>query len=104
MKSNRPEDYVISKIDSSRRNQFDRIYSSKGWRRIRARQLGRRPWCDRHLQESGIFVKADQVDHKRPLTAGGSISDPDNLRSLCASCHSQKTRGESTDTTPRPPK
>lgn len=40
----------------------------------------------------GETVTATQVDHIRPHKGNHTLRlDPDNLRSLCASCHSRKT-------------
>ena len=35
-----------------------------------------------------------EVDHIRPLRAGGKVYDPDNLQVLCRDCHIAKTAGE----------
>lgn len=80
------------------------IYSSRRWRMIRARHLKANPWCARHLAATGIKIPAVDVHHKRPLSAGGSLDDPNNLESDCHVCHSQLTRAETTDSPVRPPK
>ena len=36
-------------------------------------------------------MPATQVDHIKPIADGGEPWDLENLRSLCASCHSKKT-------------
>jgi 5-methylcytosine-specific restriction endonuclease McrA len=39
-------------------------------------------------------VKADEVDHIVPVSAGGDVFDLSNVQALCKSHHSQKTRRE----------
>ena len=43
----------------------------------------------------GKVVAADQVDHRIPPNGDEFLQrDPNNLRSLCASCHGRKTRAQ----------
>lgn len=51
--------------------------------------LRREPLC-RECWVHGRVTEATQVDHIVPLAEGGT-NDPDNLQSLCHSCHSRKT-------------
>jgi 5-methylcytosine-specific restriction protein A len=68
-----------------------RFYDKRAWRdRIRKDQLARHPLCERCLA-MGRVVAAEHVDHRIPISKGGSERDPENLASLCAPCHSQKT-------------
>ena len=60
-------------------------YHNSGWKTIRAAQLHRQPLCERCMQE-GRYVTATLVHHIKPLSEGGSHA-PDNLMSLCDSCH-----------------
>ena len=66
------------------RENYDR-YHNKGWKAIRAAQLHRQPLCERCMQ-NGRYVTATLVHHIKPLSEGGSHA-PDNLMSLCDSCH-----------------
>jgi 5-methylcytosine-specific restriction enzyme A len=59
------------------------------WRALRAAQLRRHPFCRIHGL-LGVNVRATEVDHILSLAAGGS-SRPENLQSLCHSCHASKT-------------
>ena len=70
-----------------------RIYNSAAWKNARRFQLERSPVCER-CREDGLIVVAVHVDHVLALAAGGDPFDADNLASLCASCHSQKTGAE----------
>ena len=59
------------------------------WRKpggIRDQKLTRHPWC----AECG--TPANEVHHRDGDVAN---NDPDNLESLCRSCHSSRTRKES---------
>ncbi len=64
-------------------------YKSRKWQRARLAHLSREPLC-RACGRAG-----EQVDHIKPVSRGGDMWDDDNLETLCASCHSQKTRIES---------
>lgn len=59
--------------------------STRKWRAFRAERLRVEPrcrWCG---------GKATEVDHIRPLSAGGSKWDPGNCQSLCTDCHEIKS-------------
>ena len=62
------------------------------WRRLRARVLSDCPLCV-HCQREGRVTAATEVDHRVPLSQGGT-DDPSNLVSICAACHAAKTARE----------
>lgn len=62
------------------------------WQRLRQMVLAAEPLC-RACLASGAITPATQVDHIRPLSAGGENTF-DNLQSLCHSCHSRKTAAD----------
>jgi 5-methylcytosine-specific restriction endonuclease McrA len=68
----------------------ERPYSTAAWQRVRAVQLRREPLCALCLL-LGIARPAEHVDHIVPLANAGAVFDFENLRSLCASCHSRIT-------------
>lgn len=61
--------------------------------RIRQRVLAARPLCIR-CEAKGRVREATQVDHRIPVTHGGSDDpyDDSNRDPLCAECHDEKTR------------
>jgi 5-methylcytosine-specific restriction endonuclease McrA len=64
------------------------VYRSTRWRRLRARLLRDRPWCE---DPAGCREAATDVDHVVPIAAGGDPWDEGNLRPLCHRHHSRKT-------------
>ena len=74
----------------------------RAWTRIRARYAKEHPFCEECFKR-GVLVPVEEVHHIIPLAEGGT-HDPDNLISLCKSCHSRihakrgdrwgKSRGE----------
>lgn len=74
---------------------------SKSWAIYAKGWLQRFPLCgmrqdgQRHREHSycvrrGLRTLATVVDHILAIAAGGSVLDPDNHQSLCASCNSRK--------------
>jgi len=62
-----------------------RIYSKQRWKRLRLQQLSTEPLC------RVCRRPASQVDHIKPVADGGEPWSLENLQSLCATHHSQKT-------------
>jgi len=88
-----------TKRDEKRRQRAqpgydDSFYSSTRWRKARRIQLAKQPLCEDCL-ERGTTTPAEEVDHIIPIAEDGALFDPKNHRSLCKSCHSRKTAGES---------
>jgi 5-methylcytosine-specific restriction endonuclease McrA len=73
------------------RREADSYYGTAAWRRLRAKQIQREPWCRACLLE-GVLVPAVIADHIIPRRDGGP-DELDNLQSLCRH-HHNKTRGE----------
>lgn len=63
------------------------FYNSKRWQITRRKVLFDQPLC-----ECGQI--ASDVDHIRPIEAGGNPWARWNLQGLCKSCHGRKTRME----------
>ena len=61
--------------------------NSAAWRRIRAAHLMAQPLCVM-CEREGRITPATHVDH---IDGDSHNNHPDNLQSLCASCHSRKT-------------
>jgi 5-methylcytosine-specific restriction protein A len=70
-----------------------RFYHSAQWLKTRAAKLRRDPLCQR-CKYLGQATPALHVDHRLALAQGGHRTADENLVSLCASHHSEKTRAE----------
>lgn len=75
--------------------QWHKFYLTRLWRdTLRPGQLLREPFC-RACAGRGLRMPATEVDHIRPHKGDWNrFADPDNLQSLCHSCHSRKTMAE----------
>ena len=73
-----------------------RWYSLPVWKDdLRPNQLAREPFC-RECARRGWREYATDVDHVVPHEGDWArFTDPGNLQSLCHTCHSAKTMGES---------
>ncbi len=69
------------------------LYNSRSWQVVRQHHLSRHPYCV-FCEIYGRKTGATEVDHILPVRKGGDPYDPDNLQSLCKSCHSRKTASE----------
>lgn len=80
---------------SAEAREWHRLYSTDLWvKRLRPGQLLREPWC-RECAKHGLRVRATDVDHIVDHKGNMDLfSDPNNLESLCHSCHSRKTLRE----------
>lgn len=63
------------------------LYKSKRWQILRRRVLFEQPLCD-------CGELATDVDHIVAIEDGGAQWSRDNLKAMCGSCHSAKTRRE----------
>ena len=74
---------------NTKRHVDVKLYSTKGWRKLRRTVLARDVICQDCQNRP-----ATHVDHIVPRKRGGTDS-VDNLQGLCASCHTAKTaRGD----------
>ena len=70
------------------------LYGTEAWKRLRGDQLLAEPFC-RECAGRGVRAKATDVDHIRDHKGDWAVfTDPENLESLCHSCHSRKTARE----------
>ena len=75
-------------------NKYRDWYSTDVWRRLRASHLASEPLC-RECAKADIITPATVVDHIIPHCGDWEgFTDPDNLQSLCVSCHNRKTARE----------
>jgi 5-methylcytosine-specific restriction endonuclease McrA len=71
-------------------------YTTQRWQRVRRLKLQEHPLCQACLQV-GKIEPAAAVDHRTPIKRGGDpFPELEQLASLCARCHNQKTRCEQT--------
>lgn len=67
---------------------WHRLYGTAKWKRLRDHQLTSEPLC-RFCIESDVVEAATVVDHVIPHRGDQTLFyDPDNLQSLCSTCHS----------------
>ena len=74
-------------------HESQKLYNSKRWLGIRARQLKKQPWCEECLR-ANIYTAATDVDHIEPHRGDVTRFYKGPFQSLCKSCHSKKTAGE----------
>lgn len=66
---------------------WQHLYKRSRWLRMRSRQLDRDPLCAYCLQSEEV-TEATIVDHIKEHKGDEAVFfDPDNLQSLCKSCH-----------------
>lgn len=66
---------------------WHRLYKTAAWQRLREHQLALQPLCSFCLQSDDVEV-ATVVDHIKPHKGDEALFyDPNNLQSLCKSCH-----------------
>lgn len=76
---------------SAERNQFNKMYQSPYWKRMRRIQLSRQPICQACIH-TGRVSEAKHVDHVFPWSHIGEHAFNTNIfQSLCPECHSVKT-------------
>lgn len=64
------------------------FYGTGRWRKFSEWYRRMHPLCER-CEAAGRLVIADMVHHRIPLDQGGAELDPDNVESLCWSCHNK---------------
>lgn len=69
------------------------LYNSSRWKGMRRLQLIAFPWCAACLTVS-IYAAATTADHVVPHRGDPELFYNGELQSLCFSCHSRKTAGE----------
>ena len=84
-----------------RDNFTKNFYKTPEWLHARKRQLNQYPFCAECLK-AGKRTRATMVDHIVPIKQGGDKFAPNNLQSLCWSCHSRKSAEEGSRWKTRP--
>ena len=80
------------KLMDKRYNDYERSPDTnkkygRAWKRIRDRYVREHPLCERCLAE-GRLTPGEEVHHILPISQGGT-HNPENLMSLCQSCHTK---------------
>lgn len=71
----------------SSRNEYQHLYNTARWKRLRHHQLRTHPLCAM-CRDQGRLTPASVADHKTPHKGDTTLFyDPDNLQSLCKACH-----------------
>lgn len=78
---------MAKRYDKCRRAPDHHKKYGREWQRIRDRYATAHPYCERCLEE-GRMTLMDEVHHIVPISKGGT-HDPENLMSLCQSCHNR---------------
>lgn len=71
---------------------YNKLYNTSAWRKLRAKQLSNQPTCVR-CHELGRTTQATVADHIVRHSGNEDLFyDPDNLQSLCTTCHNSYKR------------
>ena len=85
--------HASTKFANISQHELSGFYHTTQWRHARKQYLARFPICVA-CRSMGIATPGTVVDHIVPIRKGGALTDPDNLQSLCASCHNSKSARE----------
>lgn len=96
----------MKQVNQGNRYAPDGFYHTKAWRQIRENHInGTTVMPDGFVLPNKycvecypLLVPVHTVDHRTRIKAGGSRDDPNNLQSLCARHHAQKSAQESNET------
>ncbi len=69
------------------------FYHSKQWRMTRKIYIKENALCE-NCKKEGIITGGQCVDHIKPITLGGHLTDFTNLQTLCNRCHAKKSAME----------
>lgn len=79
------------RITSKHEGKYQRFYRSTEWKKLSHRWLMMHPLCV-SCEARGIYRKGDLVDHIVELRDDWTKRlDPDNLETMCISCHNKKS-------------
>ncbi len=73
-----------------------KFYNSLIWRRTRMAYLIQNPVCEVHLTAGRLVdcTIGGVVDHLVSISQGGAKYDPQNMATMCATCHNRKSAME----------
>jgi 5-methylcytosine-specific restriction protein A len=83
-------------VKTTRVRQYQAIYQSKRWWKLRAWKLQNNPLCE-ECEKRGKVVQTEEVHHKIPFDTGKTKEEIEelaynyeNLESLCIKCHKER--------------
>jgi len=81
---------LAAAVQPDHHREWQHLYNSARWRKIRARQLIKAPFCAECMKR-GVFTMATDVDHIEPHRGDIVLFFRGPFQSLCHPCHSKKT-------------
>ena len=81
---------IQTAVRNAHHPDWQRLYKTARWQRIRRIQLATEPWCAECLSV-GIYEPAVDVDHIEPHRGDYKKFFTGPYQSLCKACHSRKT-------------
>lgn len=87
------EQHKRNQVKPYRDQAKQNLYGTTLWRKMRAIQLSREPWCAECLR-ANVYTPATDVDHIERHDGDLEVFYSSPLQSLCHACHSRKTAQE----------
>lgn len=82
-------------FESVNKSDHSRFLQSAAWKRIRESIIRRdKNICQSCNKPIHLTNRPAEIDHIQPVALGGGYTDPNNLQTLCSSCHKSKTAKE----------
>ena len=79
--------------EDAHEHESQRLYNTRAWKRRRAAQLRKEPWCAECLR-ANVYTPATEADHVVPHRGDPVKFFTGKLQSMCKACHSGKTAKE----------
>ena len=85
--------WIPKRKQHERQIDNSKFYQSKRWRATRNFYIQANPLCE-ECKRSNKIKGGQCVDHIKPISQGGHITDYSNLQTLCNKCHAKKSGKE----------
>ena len=80
--------------DPKKKKQRYTLNNDPRWKKLRNQHINANPLCEK-CKLAGKLIAGEDVDHIKPVRLCPELSfNPDNLQTLCGSCHKSKTGAE----------